>query len=70
MFFKTVLSCLEMADVSLLLMKWRERLTRGKDFDAWGQFVEASEEYSRSVLNAHLRIKCFIYNLFQDIFTP
>jgi hypothetical protein len=41
-----------MSDVALLLAKWRESLTRGKDFDTWGQFVEASEEYSRSVLNA------------------
>ena len=56
-----------MTDVSLLLTKWRERLTRGNDFDTWGQFVEASEEYSRSVLNAYLLggIKCFICNLFQ-----
>ncbi|CAB4009377.1 axin interactor, dorsalization-associated [Paramuricea clavata] len=36
-----------MSDVALLLAKWRESLTRGKDFDTWGQFVEASEEYSR-----------------------
>jgi hypothetical protein len=38
-----------MTDAALLLTKWRKSLTRGKDFDTWGQFVEASEEYSRSV---------------------
>ena len=51
-FLRTSGSCLKMSDVALLLAKWRESLTRGKDFDTWGQFVEASEEYSRSVLNA------------------
>ena len=44
-----------MTDAAHMLTQWRESLTRGKDHDAWGQFVEASEEYYRSVFIAHLQ---------------
>ncbi|XP_028398495.1 axin interactor, dorsalization-associated protein-like [Dendronephthya gigantea] len=35
------------ATLDFTVNKWRENLVRGKDFDTWGQFVEASEEYHR-----------------------
>lgn len=36
-----------MSDPSDLLLKWCDCFKRGNDFDAWGQFVEASEQYNR-----------------------
>lgn len=36
-----------MTDLAQLLLSWCNSFKKGKDFDAWGQFVEAGDEYTR-----------------------
>lgn len=40
----------EMTEKSRIVNQWCVYFDKGRDFDSWGQLVEAAEEYSRCVL--------------------
>ena len=39
----------EMTEKSRIVNQWCVYFDKGRDFDSWGQLVEAAEEYSRCV---------------------
>lgn len=48
-----------MTEKSRTINQWYVSFEKGKDFDSWGQLVEAAEEYSRY----HIRTICLFYLL-------
>lgn len=49
-----------MTEKSRIVNQWCVYFEKGRDFDSWGQLVEAAEEYSRCV-SFELFMSSFVY---------